>query len=122
MAIDKYIWPVQIQNGASVDYKNRDSSVQFGGGYEQLTEDGPNSETLEYAIEFSGIITAVDEMNPLKLRDFLRAHVFKAFTFTPPGESMGLYRVAPGSISYRVLGKSTATVTATLQTAIGVYA
>lgn len=122
MAIDKYVWPIQIQNGASVDYKNRSDSVKFGGGYEQLTEDGPNAETMEYSIEFSGVITAVNEMNPKKLRDFLRSHVFKAFTFTPPGEAMGLYRVVPGSISYVQIGKSTATVTATLQTAIGVYA
>lgn len=122
MSIDNYVWPVQIQNGASVDYKNRANSVKFGGGYEQLGEDGPNSETMQYAIEFSGITTAVDEMNPLKLRDFLREHVFKAFTFTPPGEEMGLYRVVPDSIGYRALGKNTATVTATLQTAIGIYA
>lgn len=120
MAIDKwpYWWDIQIQDTPSVNYARRVTSIQFGNGYEQVAEDGPNAETRTFAITFTGQTNEAYQ-NPKDVAKFLRAHVVKPFDFTPPDGERGLFRVAKDSIAVRAQSRLVQTVTATITTSVG---
>lgn len=120
MAIDKWPawWDIQIQDTPSVNYSRRVTETQFGNGYKQVAEDGPNAETRTFAITFTGQINEKYH-NPQDVCKFLRAHVVQPFDFTPPDGERGLFRVDANSISVRTQSKWVQTVTATITTAAG---
>lgn len=120
MAMDEwpFWWPVQIQDTPSVNYSRRVAKTQFGNGYEQVSEDGPNAETKTFQITFSGQINDV-HTNPQDVAKFLRQHVVRPFVYTPPDGEKGLYRVVSDSVVVRPYSRLVQTVTATITTALG---
>lgn len=105
MAIDIFIWPLQVDGGGDVDNNHRVRQVALGDGYEQLATDGINTRRISCSLVWKG-----DPKTAKDIENFLHAHVVRAFVFTPPGGVQGLYRVKPGStitssfISTRVRG------------------
>lgn len=120
MAVEKwpYYWPVQIQDGAPVSLAYRTQEIQFGQGYGQNVADGPNAETKQFGLTFVGK-TNEKWSNPQEAYNFLRQHFVVPFEFTTPDGETGLYVVQADSVRYSPTGRLTATVTATLKTAIG---
>lgn len=112
MAIETFIWPVQIQAQQQISYSQRVKSAQFGDGYEQVSGDGINPETIQVPITWTG-----KRSEAMGLRNFLRRHATKTFFFTPPFEQQGLYRVTADSINLVPISASVATVTATFKQA-----
>lgn len=112
MAIETFTWPVQIQAQQQISYPQRVRSTQFGEGYEQVSGDGINPETIQVPITWTG-----SKSEAMALRNFLRRHVVKSFFFTPPFELQGLYRVTPDSINLVPVAANVATVTATFKQA-----
>ena len=112
MAIETFTWPVQIQAQQQISYAQRIKSAQFGEGYEQVSGDGINPETIQVPITWTG-----KKSEAVAMRDFLRRHVVKSFIFTPPFEQLGLYRVTADSINLVPVSANVATVTATFKQA-----
>ena len=112
MAIETFTWPVQIQAQQQISYTQRIKSAQFGEGYEQVSGDGINPETIQVPITWTGKRSEV-----VAMRDFMRRHVVKAFIFTPPFEQQGLYRITPESINLVPVAANVATITATFKQA-----
>lgn len=112
MAIETFTWPVQIQAQQQISYAHRVKSAQFGEGYEQVSGDGINPETIQVPITWTG-----KKSEAVAMRNFLRRHTTKSFIFTPPFEQQGLYRVTPDSINLVPVSANVATVTATFKQA-----
>lgn len=112
MAIETFSWPVQIQAQQQISYSQRVRSAQFGDGYEQISGDGINPETIQVPITWTGA-----RGSAVAMRDFLRRHTAKSFIFTPPFEAKGLYRVVADSINLVPISTNVATVTATFKQA-----
>ena len=49
MAIDAFAWKIQASGQPAVTVKDNIRKVQFGDGYTQVSGNGLNSETLNYA-------------------------------------------------------------------------
>lgn len=120
MAVAKwpYWWPVQIQDGAGVSLQFRTQEIQFGNGYGQNISDGPNAETKQVSFSFVGQ-TNDKHTNPKDVYAFLRSHFVTPFEFTTADGEKGLYVAVADSVQYTPTGRLTATVSATLKTAVG---
>lgn len=116
MAVEKYQWESQLGAG-EIKYTNSVRSVQFGDGYEQVSENGINATAIEIPMMHTGGNAEVDA-----IRSFLMRHYVKAFQITPPGESLGLYRVVADSITKQQNSRLVSTINFTLRRAYGVYA
>lgn len=113
-----YYWHMQLQGGGDVQLAFRSEELQFGNGYGQNIADGPNAETKQFPVQFIGLTT--DKWcNPKLVYNFLRGHFVKPFVVTAPDGETGLFVVERSSLSYTDNGHHTATVSATLKTAIG---
>ncbi|UGO55276.1 putative minor tail protein [Escherichia phage JLBYU60] len=113
-----YYWHMQLQGGGDVQLAFRSEELQFGNGYGQNIADGPNAETKQFPVQFVGLTT--DKWcNPKLVYNFLRGHFVKPFVVTAPDGETGLFVVERSSLSYTDNGHLTATVSATLKTAIG---
>lgn len=110
MAVETFIWPVQVASQPETDYTRTIKKVQFGDGYTQVSEDGINSEQIKFSYSYRGPLDTA-----LAIRDFCRRHCVNAFIFTPPHSDKGLYRVAADSIKLVPNGKTQATITATFE-------
>ena len=113
-----YYWPVQIQSGAAVSLNYRTQELQFGSGYGQNVADGPNAETKQVSFEFMGQLNE-EWLNPQDVYAFLRRHFVTPFEFTPADGEKGLYVAVADSVTYTPTSRLTATVSATLKTAVG---
>ncbi|WP_140921004.1 phage tail protein [Limnobaculum xujianqingii] len=105
--IETFKWGTQIQNQQEVTYSRRVRSLQFGDGYEQVVEDGINTESQSWPIIYTGRNNEVE-----MVRDFLRRHVTKSFIWTPPFGEKGLFRVSNEPIKVVPLSETTLTVSA----------
>lgn len=86
MAIETFTW--SPRPNASSDTKLRNRKAQFGDGYIQVAGDGLNTKSQEWSLEFVGNSTYIGA-----IKDFIERHGgTKAFIWTPPLESKGLYR------------------------------
>ncbi|STW98446.1 phage tail protein [Kluyvera ascorbata] len=112
MAINTFIWPVQVSGQPAVEYTRTVRKAQFGDGYQQVSEDGINSESIKFSYSYRGPLETA-----LAIRDFCREHCTRAFIFTPPHGEKGLYRVAADSIKLQPNGKTQATISATFEQA-----
>lgn len=112
MAIKTFIWPIQVSGQPAAEYTRIVRKVQFGDGYQQVSENGINSESIKFSYSYRGPLTTV-----LAIRDFCREHCTRAFIFTPPHGEKGLYRVAADSIKLLPNGKTQATISATFEQA-----
>ena len=93
MAIETFDYDRQAGATGTVDYRVRE--IVFGDGYTQAIQDGLNNEIQTWPLSFVGNLTA---MQPII--DFFRRHKgAKAFYWTPPGSTQGLYRVMTFSIT-----------------------
>lgn len=93
MALDKFTWCVQAQNGGGVmTTTNNDREVVFGNGYRQVSSSGFNTERREYAITYVGN----DDKEVVK---FLREHRIKPFAFTPPNDHIGIFILKMDTLS-----------------------
>ncbi|HAW7887463.1 TPA: phage tail protein [Escherichia coli] len=116
MAVETYNWRSQLGAGP-IEYSQALRSAQFGDGYEQVVENGINSTAIQVPMKHVG---AEAEVNTI--RDFLLAHMVKAFIITPPGEVKGLYRVVADSVRKNQLNSKFSELTFTIKRAYGVYA
>ncbi len=83
MARSVFKW---IPEDAKLPYKPRRKSVQFGGGYEQRSKDGINSNLRTFNLSFKG---SPQEMR--EIRDFLNEHEDgTAFIYNHPHEPPAL--------------------------------
>ncbi len=112
MAIKTFDWPVQVSGQPAVEYTRKVRKAQFGGGYQQVSEDGINSESIKFSYSYRGPLATARA-----IRDFCRGHCTRSFIFTPPHGEKGLYRVAADSIRLQPNGKTQATITVTFEQA-----
>lgn len=85
MALDTFTW--SPLNGPTADIKNRNTTVQYGDGYAQVSGDGINTETQSWPLTFKGVNA---DMKPILT--FLRAKgEAQAFKWTNPLGEVGLY-------------------------------
>lgn len=110
-----YNWPLQIQHQPTPQTTVRVRSTALGDGYEQVAEDGINTQRITYPLQHIGMTDEVKQ-----IRDFLLAGVVTAFYFKPPHGELGLYRVVPDSVSTMPLSKRVGTVNASLRQCFGV--
>lgn len=94
MAIDRFKWPVQIQdaNAANPQYSVR--KIEFGDGYDQTAENGINSRRISFPLS-----QVEDYATAKEMVDFLGRHVITPFIFPVPLYGDGLYQVEPNSIN-----------------------
>jgi phage-related protein len=111
MAIDAFAWKIQASGQPAVTVKDNIRKVQFGDGYTQVSGNGLNSETLNYAFSYTGKNTA------LEIYAFLRSHKTKSFSFQPPYGELALWRVQADSLQLIVKSKKLITITATFEQA-----
>lgn len=117
MAIDKWRWAVQVQNGGgAIEYQDRQRTAQFGDGFAQSTPEGMNPVSLIIQVVYTGNVKDAKEV-----RDFMKAHMTTPFTYAPPGGVLGLYNVQRNSVRYSPISRNVATVTATFETNYGFY-
>lgn len=110
-----YTWPLQAQHQGAVQTSVRTRSVTLGDGYEQVAEDGINTQRTTYTLQHVGNKTEV-----VPIREFLLAGVVAAFYFTPPYGVTGLYRVVADSVSITPISSRVCAVNATLRQCFGV--
>lgn len=85
MALDKFKWCVQVQNGGGqMTTTNNDRAVSFGNGYQQVGSSGFNTERREFEITYAGSKYA-------EVLAFLRSHRLVPFAFQPPGDTIGIF-------------------------------
>lgn len=116
MAVEKYKWASQLGAGA-IEYTVSVRTAQFGDGYEQAATNGMNQTAIKVPMMHVGTESEVNE-----IRAFLLAHTVKAFSITPHGEELGLYRVQADSIRKNMLSQYVAQLDFTITRAYGVYA
>lgn len=117
MAIDKWRWAVQVQNGGgAIQYQDRQRTAQFGDGYSQTTPEGMNPMSLIINMVYTGNAKTAAEVVA-----FLNAHKTTPFTFAPPGGVLGLYNVQKDSVKQSPISRNVVTVTATFETNYGFY-
>lgn len=86
MAVETFVWEPDDEAGGDSTFRTRES--KFGDGYVQVSSDGPNAEEDTWSLSFGG---TGSEIKPIV--DFIRDHKgARAFLWTPPDESLGLYR------------------------------
>lgn len=86
MTIEIFAWCPRINAEAETNFRVR--KAQFGDGYVQVSGDGLNTKNQEWTLNFTG-----NESYILSIRDFLDRHAgTKAFQWTPPLGTAGLYR------------------------------
>lgn len=109
MALKTFIW--SPLNGVTGDITRRTRTAQFGDGYEQVTDDGMNSENQSWPLSFT------DKWTDIKpIIDFLREHgEARAFLWTNPLGESGLYRAT--KLKPTALGFGNWTVAVTFVTA-----
>lgn len=84
--IETFKWNVERDVDPNIQY--RTITNQFGDGYAQETADGINIKTEEYSVKINAYNDKAKE-----IRDFFDRHQgWKAFYWTPPLGSLGLYR------------------------------
>lgn len=87
MAIETFSWRIQAASQPSITIKDSIRKAQFGDGYAQVSGEGINPETLNYAFSFTG-----DLQTGLDIYKFLRRHKTKSFAFKPPYDELALWR------------------------------
>lgn len=88
MALETFTW--SPLNGPTADIQFRNTTVQYGDGYAQVSGDGINTESQSWPLTFKGLNA---EMKPILA--FLRSHAeARAFKWTNPLGEVGLYRSA----------------------------
>lgn len=92
MAIDTFTWCVRT--GASEQITKSVFQAKFGDGYEQIAENGINSDRETWPLNCSGYL---EDMRPI--RAFLKSHVTRSFWWTNPWGEKKLYRVKSDSIN-----------------------
>lgn len=100
MALDKFTWCVQVQNGGgAMTTTNSNREVAFGNGFVQLGSAGFNTEKREYVITYVGKDFAA-------MRKFMRDHMIKPFAFTPPNDTIGIFTTKPDSIKANPISRN----------------
>lgn len=85
-ALQTFTW--SPLNGPTADIQYRNTSVQYGDGYAQVSGDGINTESQAWGVTFKGLNA---EMTPILA--FLRTHAdSRAFKWRNPLGEVGLYR------------------------------
>lgn len=112
MAIDAFAWKIQASGQPAVTVKDNIRKVQFGDGYTQVSGNGLNSETLNYAFSYTG-----NKDTALEIYAFLRSHKTKSFSFQPPYEELALWRVQADSLQLIIKSKKLITITAIFEQA-----
>lgn len=115
MTVEIYRWPCQPAGAATYDKTVR--TAKFADGYEQVAEQGINSTMIEIPLVHTGPIVEIDDVQA-----FLERHMVKAFSITPPGGVLGLYRVVANSVRRETPGRNVAILSFTIRRAYGVYA
>ncbi|UVL70598.1 phage tail protein [Pseudomonas protegens] len=78
--------------GASGEIKHRTWENEFGDGYVQSGGTGINGKSQEWTHQAAGSLEAGQELR--LMRDFLDRHEgYKSFFWTPPGGTLGRYKV-----------------------------
>lgn len=96
MAIDTFTWCTQVQgNGGAMSVTNNVRSVSMGNGYRQVASSGRNTNRREFAIVYGG-------QDYLEVLDFLLAHTYKPFIWTPPDGRIGIFTVKADTIGSSV--------------------
>lgn len=107
--LETFIW--SPLNGPTADIEFRNTEVQYGDGYTQITGDGINTETHSWPLTFKGMNA---EIKPILA--FLRAHAgSRAFKWINPLGELGLYRSK--NLKVAVLDFARMSVTVTFVTA-----
>lgn len=84
--VETFKWLVEREIQPSIEY--RTTSVQFGDGYQQESAEGINNKKEEYSVRVHAY-----EAEAKKIKDFFDRHNgYKAFFWTPPLGTIGLYR------------------------------
>lgn len=112
MAIEHFAWRIQAASQPTLKSKDTVRTARFGDGYKQVSGAGLHDEELSYAFSFTGKPDTAREIHA-----FLRRHKTKAFTFTPPGGELTLWRVEADSLQRVTKSKTVETVTATFEQA-----
>ncbi|HDX9110091.1 TPA: phage tail protein [Klebsiella michiganensis] len=112
MTIETFSWRIQAASQPAITSKDNIRKAQFGDGYAQVSGEGINPETLNYAFSFTG-----DLQTGLDIYKFLRRHKTKSFTFKPPYDELALWRVQGDSLQKNILNNKVMTVTATFEQA-----
>lgn len=85
MALETFTW--SPLNGPTADIQFRNTTVQYGDGYAQVSGDGINTESQSWPLTFKGYNA---EMKPILA--FLRSHAeARAFKWVNPLGEVGLY-------------------------------
>jgi phage-related protein len=83
---ETFRWLVERDVTPKIDYKT--TAVQFGDGYEQVIIEGINNKREEYSVKIHAY-----EKEAREIKAFFDRHQgAKAFFWTPPLETIGLYR------------------------------
>ena len=112
MGIDVFAWKIQASGQPAVTVKDNIRKVQFGDGYTQVSGNGLNSETLNYAFSYTG-----NKDTGLEIYAFLRSHKTKSFSFQPPYGELALWRVQADSLQLIIKSKKLITITAIFEQA-----
>lgn len=112
MAVDAFTWKIQAASQPAVTSNDNIRKVQFGDGYAQVSGNGINSETLNYAFSFTG-----DTDTALQIYAFLKNHKTKSFSFRPPYGELALWRVQANSLQKIIKSKKLISVIATFEQA-----
>lgn len=108
--MDIFNWDVQLQNGLSGKFSLDVKDISFGDGYNSQIENGMNSESQEWSIEFTE-----KEKVALEVFEFIRNHCTKSFIWkTPIGERL-FFRVKADSFEIKPLSSKVFSVTATFK-------
>lgn len=112
MAVDAFAWKIQASGQPAVTVKDGIRKVQFGDGYTQVSGNGLNSETLNYAFSYTG-----NKDTALEIYAFLRSHKTNSFSFQPPYGELALWRVQADSLQLIIKSKKLITITAIFEQA-----
>lgn len=94
-------------NGPTADIQNRNTEVQYGDGYAQVSGDGINTESQKWPLTFTGWNAEI-----LPILKFLREHAgTRAFKWTNPLGELGLYRSSELKVTQIDFARMTLTVT-----------
>jgi len=105
MAIEEFTWCARINASGDVNFNIR--SVQFGDNYEQVAGNGLNTRSQNWNLTFTGTDEFIQE-----IKDFLDdKQGYRAFSWRPPQEPLGLYRC--NSYNPTALGGGLSELTAT---------
>ena len=92
MATDTFTWCVRT--GANEQISKSVYQAKFGDGYEQVAENGINSDQETWPLTCSGNL---EDMRPV--RAFLKSHITTSFWWENPWGETKLYRVKYDSVN-----------------------